>query len=445
MPNERITKEALVEYTTPRNNWFYPSDFENDLAGIVGLRGDQICEALNTAWEYVRVVIPAYTNYDRYVAFARLIQICIIAEVRGSLVNVVSGDNILGFQIDELLDAVFTGFPGHIRKDMAREFRTFLLFTAEKVSDRRSSDFFRRYVNALAHSPKDWFRMRDCDGLARFTIAGAMACNEVEDVWFTEDEWQILCEIGSSLYDVVAFQKHRAEGEIHSTFAYFGVDQQLRMEAFEQCRETLWRLDVAWARIPKNQCVLNFIRNVGGPLHITMRRYRFVDDGLMIGKPVTEDVVNQTRQNFKLWNRVDVKHVSEGKGEEERFTNQSYYARIAAQKSKLLFDGLAEKLEADDTGHCRRCRYRLSYGAETPGQFGGVELCDACKEVWQAYLRDLPARAENAFPVLLTVKPRHPPTSRTATRTWADMHSQNLSLETEESHEPKRKRTDTKN
>jgi len=36
-----------------------------------------------------------------------------------------------------------------------------------------------------------------------------------------------------------------------------------------------------------------------------MRRYRFVEDGLMIGRPETDHVIAQTRQHVKLWNRVD--------------------------------------------------------------------------------------------------------------------------------------------
>lgn len=198
--------QKTVKDSTPQNNWFYPADFKNGLTGI-DLRGDQVCEAINTAWEYVRIVIPSYTNWNRYVSFARLMLIAVIVEMRGSLVDVVAGDNILGFQIDELVDQVFAGNPGHM-DEMVREFRTFLLFTAEKVSERRTSDFFRRYVNALAHSPKNWFRLRDWDGLARFTLAGAMACNDV-DVWFSENGFQILCEIAESGYLLSSFSLFR--------------------------------------------------------------------------------------------------------------------------------------------------------------------------------------------------------------------------------------------
>jgi hypothetical protein len=81
---------------------------------------------------------------------------------------------MLGYDLDEVLDGVFAGTPGH--EEMKREYRTFLLVTGDKASHRRDSELFRRYVNALGKSPRDWFRLRDCDALARFTIAAALVC-----------------------------------------------------------------------------------------------------------------------------------------------------------------------------------------------------------------------------------------------------------------------------
>jgi hypothetical protein len=43
-------------------------------------------------------------------------------------------------------------------------------------------------------------------------------------------------------------------------------------------------------------------------MSVVMRRYRFVEDGMMIGLPETSTVVKQARQNIKLWNRVDVEN-----------------------------------------------------------------------------------------------------------------------------------------
>lgn len=61
--------------------------------------------------------------------------------------------------------------------------------------------------------------MRDADALARFTIAAALACNDLDDVWLSEDQFELLTEIGDTCYDAVAFYKHRSEGETNSTFA----------------------------------------------------------------------------------------------------------------------------------------------------------------------------------------------------------------------------------
>lgn len=381
---------ANSERLSIRDAWFYPDDFQNDLKGV-DLSDEFIHETINAAWEYARCVIPHFTNWDRYVSFVRVLVIAVVVEFRGDLVDPTSND-ILGYNIQGLLDNLFGASAGHA--EMEREFRTFLIFTSEKASHKRTSDFFRRYVNALASSPKNWFRLRDCDALARFTLAGALVCNDIDDLWFHEDEFEILCEIADTLYDAVAFYKHRAEGETNNTFAY--VDPELRTERFHECRTLLWRLEIAWAHAPRFLCVLNFIRAFGGPIHMTTRRNRFVDDGLTLGTPETEDVIIQIRQNYKLWNRLDV--------DLDRQECKQLQDKLEV-KPKFLIDGLAEILQRDDSQLCNNCYYRTSYGAETPGQFGGVGLCDECRKKWQAYVQALPARAEKIFPVLLSVKP----------------------------------------
>jgi hypothetical protein len=140
--------------------------------------------------------------------------------------------------------------------------------------------------------------MRDADALARFTIASALACNDLDDVWFTDEQFQILAEMGDTLYDSVAFYKHRSEGETNSTFAY--IPPEIRVQAFRQTRELLWALDVTWAKRPELQSVINFVRFFGGPIHMMMRRYRFVEEGLTIGRFETDEVINQARRNVKL-------------------------------------------------------------------------------------------------------------------------------------------------
>jgi hypothetical protein len=128
---------------------------------------------------------------------------------------------------------------------------------------------------------------------------------------------------------------------------------------------------------------------------MTMRRYRFIEDNLTIGNPETEYVVKQTRKNFKLWNRVDA--IGKNEAHSER------YVDAIARSEELMFPGLVEMLESGEQDRCKDCRYRQAYGAEASGRFGGVELCQKCREEWQSYLEALPARAAEVFPELLSV------------------------------------------
>jgi hypothetical protein len=322
-------------------------------------------------------------------------------EFRGNLVDVMAGDDILGYSLSATLSALFQGTPGH--EDMAREYRSFLLITADKASSRRDGELFRRYVNAIARSPKQWFRMRDGDALARFTIAAALACNDLDHVWFSDEQFEILTEMGDTLYDAVAFYKHRSEGETNNTFAYMPSD--LRVQAFHQSRETLWALDVAWARKPGLLIVINFLRFFGGPIHMMMRRYRFVQEGLTIGKAETDQVIDQTRRNVKLWSRVEANAGTSTSMERDHTSNSNAnsasterYREVMARGDELMFPGLAAFLDPSENECCKYCHFRESYGAEGRHRFGGVELCERCKETWRWYLESFPVRAANVFP-----------------------------------------------
>jgi hypothetical protein len=174
---------------------------------------------------------------------------------------------------------------------------------------------FSRYSVALSKGPWQFFRMRDTDALVRFTIGVALACNDLDHIWFTDDQFDIMAEIGNTMYDGISYWKHRSEGEINSTFAY--VPEEKRVLAYHKCREALWALDVAWARQPEMKCVINFLRYFGGPIHMIMRRYRFVEEGLTLGRPEDQRVIAQTRNNFKLWNRIDEQKKTK---EQERFS-----------------------------------------------------------------------------------------------------------------------------
>lgn len=377
-----------------RDTWYYPPDIANDLNGVTQLPERFKEEAYACAWEYTRCVIPQYTNWRRYVAFMRIIIMGIIAEFRGDLVDVTASDSILGYSLDGTLAELFEGTPGHAL--MAREYKTFLLVTADKASSRRDGELFRRYVNALAISPRAWFRMRDGDALARFTMASALACNDLDDVWPTDQQFELLAEIGDTLYDAVAFYKHRSEGETNSTFAY--VPPEIRIKAFRVAREVLWALDVAYAHKPEGAPLMNFVRYFGGPIHMMMRRYRFVEEDLTVGRPETDAVVTETRRHVKLWNRVDADiHDSNGEGQTIEASSIQRYHAVLKRSEELMFPELPELLERGSKPHCDRCLYRASYGAEQNHSFGGVALCRGCQAMWRGYVESLPDRTKEVF------------------------------------------------
>lgn len=305
--------------------------------------------------------------------------------------DVTKGDNVLNYSLDGILADLFEGTPGHA--EMAREYKTFLLVSGDKSSGRRDGELFRRYVNCLAHSPQRYFRMRDTDALCRFTIAAALACQDQDDVWFTDAQFDFLAELGDTMYDAVSFFKHKSEGETNSTFAYMPSD--LRVAAYRQCREVLWALDAAWAKRPGMACVTSFLRYFGGPLHLMMRRYRYVEEDLTMGRAGDVGVVNQTRQHYKLWNRIDANTQRSVNAEDlER------YALVVANEEKLLFPGCSGWLVTGGDGHCDTCQYRSSYGAETIDDFGGVKLCESCRPQWREHLLSFPERAAKVFPEL---------------------------------------------
>jgi hypothetical protein len=332
-------------------------------------------------------VIPQYTNWPRYVAFMRIIIIGIITEFRGELVDISAGDEVLGYSVDQVLAQLFRGTVGHA--DMAREYKTFLLITGDKTSTRRSGMLFQHYIAALGSSPQTWFRLRDCDALARFTIAAALACNDLDNVWYTEAQFDILCEVGDTMYDAIAFYKHRAEGETNSTFAY--LPESTRVDGFRLARELLWALDTAYAHRPEHQVVMNFVRFFGGPIHMLMRRYRFVEEQLTVGHPDDRAVVEQTRRNFKLWNRIDDDDDDDRAA--DRAADPARYAALLAREHDLMFPGLADALRRGVA--CAACVARTRASTRT---FGGVQLCAACRMQWRAFHETLPLRAKRAFP-----------------------------------------------
>lgn len=234
--------------------------------------------------------------------------------------------------------------------------------------------------------------MRDTDALARFTIGVALVCNDLDHIWFTEDQFDIMAEIGNTMYDGISYWKHRSEGEINSTFAY--VPEDKRVLAYHKCREALWALDVAWARQPEMKCVINFLRYFGGPIHMIMRRYRFVEEGLTLGRPETQRVIAQTRNNVKLWNRLD----EQKKTQQQELESLEQYRQVLSREKVLLFNGLGAMLEKADEGLCSKCTYRETYGAPQAHTFGGVALCGNCQQGWGAYTETVLERMARSFP-----------------------------------------------
>ncbi|KAF3043325.1 hypothetical protein E8E11_002704 [Didymella keratinophila] len=314
---------------------YYSANIANNL-GDVDLPSRVKEEIPATAWEYSCSVIPQCTNWTRYVAFMRIIIIGTIAEFRGELVNVVENDDILGYDLQEVLDTLFECTPVHIA--MAREFRYYLLVSSHK-SCQTASVLFNRYTVSPPRGPYQYFRMRGADALPRFTIAAALACSVMDDFWLTDEQFDIIAEIGNAMYNAIAFWKHHAEGDTNNLFAYLPDDE--RINAYRRCREAVWALDVAWSASPAMRIVANFLGLFGGPIQMMIRRYRFVEESLTLGKRETEHIIDQTRRNYKLWNRVDKQETASI--EDDESLNQ--YSHIFGNTNALFFATLAEMLE----------------------------------------------------------------------------------------------------
>lgn len=102
--------------------WYYPPDIANDLKDV-DLPDRVKQEIFATAWEYTRCVIPEYTNWSRYVAFMRIIVMGIIAEFKGSLMDVANDDNVVGYSLTEVLDTLCGGTAGQY-VTAVRQFRS---------------------------------------------------------------------------------------------------------------------------------------------------------------------------------------------------------------------------------------------------------------------------------------------------------------------------------
>lgn len=62
--------------------------------------------------------------------------------------------------------------------------------SGDKSSGRRHGEVFRRYVNVLAHSPTP---------CAASPSPWALACSDLDDVWLTDEQFDLLAEIGNTI------------------------------------------------------------------------------------------------------------------------------------------------------------------------------------------------------------------------------------------------------
>ncbi|GIZ45767.1 hypothetical protein CKM354_000892000 [Cercospora kikuchii] len=147
------------------------------------------------------------------------------------------------------------------------------------------------------------------------------------------------------------------------------------------------------------------LRFFGGPIHVTMRRYRFVEEGLRIGREEDEVVRGLARRNEKLWWR----RKGEGSKDEVGLTKdgesievvigRTRFEKYMEKKGELFFDGFVEMMEEgksrdDDVAGC--C---AGEGGENGRSvFGARILSEAEREVWRQYALGFNGRLRRAFP-----------------------------------------------
>jgi hypothetical protein len=105
----RCPEDHHATSTIP-NRWYYPKELANDLQ-YVDMPKSAKEEIIACAWEYTRCVIPQYTNWSRYISFTRAIIISIVAEFRGELIDVMTGDIFLGYNLSKTLADLFEDTP----------------------------------------------------------------------------------------------------------------------------------------------------------------------------------------------------------------------------------------------------------------------------------------------------------------------------------------------
>lgn len=101
---------AFLSNLIMMQKWHFPTELSDDLH-TVDLPKETKQEILACAYQYARCVIPEYTNWGRYIAFVRLVVVAAIAEFRGDLIDILSSNTVVGYNIDELLSSLFKETP----------------------------------------------------------------------------------------------------------------------------------------------------------------------------------------------------------------------------------------------------------------------------------------------------------------------------------------------
>jgi hypothetical protein len=123
-----ISSSAAV--ADDQDTWLHHKIFASDLLRIPGLGPSAREEVLTIAWEYSRVIIPQYTNWTRFSCWVCFIIIGVLAEYEGDVVDIAQSDKVPGYDLGELLETMLQGRPR--AGDLERDYRTFLLMSAEK-------------------------------------------------------------------------------------------------------------------------------------------------------------------------------------------------------------------------------------------------------------------------------------------------------------------------
>lgn len=98
-----------------------------------------------------------------------------------------------------------------------------------------------------------------------------------------------------------------------------------------------------------------------------------------VARVLLPTVVADARNGVKLWYRNDA--------DLGQRIPDARYEDVLAGVGHLLYPELTEALERPVENLCSQCIRSVFYGATATKEFGGVDLCDECREMWRSYVR----------------------------------------------------------